>query len=90
MGLDREISFVCGDWVPKPKLRSFGDFNNKGPKWSQGAQGLRGSARQGKGTQGTLCGCPKGTAVAGANQAMGPVSFAPICFAARATFLNDG
>ena len=35
------------------------------------AQGLRGSARQGKGTQGTQCGCPKGTAVAGANQAMG-------------------
>ena len=23
MGLDREISFVCGDWVPKPKLRTF-------------------------------------------------------------------
>ena len=29
VGLDREISFVCGDWVPKPKLRTFGEFNKK-------------------------------------------------------------
>ena len=47
-------------------------FNGHCPwqgEWLAEAQGLRGSARQGKGAQ---CGCPKGTSVAGANQAMGP------------------
>ncbi len=38
--------------------------------WLAEAQGLRGGARQGKGAQ---FGCPKGTAVAGANQAMSAV-----------------
>ena len=62
-------------------------FNGHGPwlgEWLAEAQGLRGSARQGKGAQ---CGCPKGTPVAGANQAMGQYDrFAPCCFAARGIF----
>ena len=56
------------------RRRSLFVFNGHYPwqgEWLAEAQGLRGSARQGKGAQ---CGCPKGTAVAGANQAMSAVA----------------
>ena len=56
-----------------------------GPVWLAEAQGLRGSARQGKGAQ---CGCPKGTAVAGANQAMGQWASRQFAYRSR-DFLND-
>ena len=53
---------VCERTRPNKKYPGLGPCSES---WLAEAQGLRGSARQGKGAQ---CGCPKGTAVAGANQ----------------------